>query len=134
MPDAGMTIGRLAKAAGVNVETVRYYQRRGLIDEPQKPIGGQRRYPQTAVARIAFVRRAQRLGFSLAEVGSLLEHLDGRSWTETRTIAEKKLASLDLHVAELNRMRTALKTLIGKSRKGKGRGRCPIISALDGAK
>ena len=133
MPEAGMTIGRLAKAAGVNVETVRYYQRRGLIAEPEKPVGGQRRYPQAAVNRIAFIRRAQRLGFSLAEVESLLKHLEGRSWPETRSIAEKKLASLDLHVAELNRMRASLKALIEKSRKGKGRGRCPIISTLDGA-
>ena len=73
MPPAGMTIGRLAKEAGVNVETVRYYQRRGLLEEPQKPAGGHRRYQQSTLDRIAFIRRAQALGFSLAEIESLLE-------------------------------------------------------------
>ena len=63
-----MTIGHLAKEAGVNVETIRYYQRRGLLEEPEKPIGGHRRYPRVALDRIAFIRRAQKLGFSLAEV------------------------------------------------------------------
>ncbi|SRR5258707_523849 len=126
----GMTIGRLAKDAGVNVETIRYYQRRGLLDEPHKPAGGHRRYPSSAMERIGFIRRAQRLGFSLAEVDSLLRYLDGRSWRETRQIAEKKYAGLSLYVNQLNKMRRGLKKLIEKSRKGKGRGRCPIIAAL----
>ena len=126
----GMTIGRLAKEAGVNVETIRYYQRRGLLAEPHKPAGGHRRYPSSAMERIAFIRRAQRLGFSLAEVESLLGYLDGRSWRETRQIAEKKYAGLSLYVNQLNKMRRGLRKLIEKSRKGKGRGLCPIITAL----
>ena len=126
----GMTIGRLAKDAGVNIETIRYYQRRGLLDEPHKPAGGHRRYPSSAMERIAFIRRAQRLGFSLAEVESLLRYVDGANWRETRQIAEKKYAGLSLYVAQLNKMRRGLKKLIDKSRKGKGRGRCPIIEAL----
>ncbi len=125
----GMTIGRLAKEAGVNVETVRYYQRRGLIDEPPRPLSGHRRYPSAAMARIAFIRSAQQLGFSLAEVQSLLRYADGKSWRETRTIAEKKYAALSLHVAQLNRMRRSLKGLIAKSLKG-GKGMCPIITSL----
>ena len=132
MSQAGMTIGRLAKDAGVNVETIRYYQRRGLIEEPLKPSGGHRRYQPSALKRVAFIRRAQALGFSLAEVQSLLRYLDGRSWKETRQIAERKLAGLDLHIAQLRRMHGSLKRLILKSRKGKGRGPCPIIAALDG--
>lgn len=132
MPHVGMTIGRLAKAAGVNVETIRYYQRRGLINEPTKPSGGHRRYPPDVLRRIAFVRRAQGLGFSLAEVESLLVYADGRSWKETRQIAEKKLGSLDLHIKQLRKMRDGLKVLVEKSREAKGRGPCPIISALDG--
>ena len=126
----GMTIGRLAKEAGVNVETIRYYQRRGLLAEPHKPVGGHRRYPTAALERIGFIRRAQRLGFSLAEVQSLILYSDGRSWRETRTIAEKKYATLTTHVEQLNVMRRGLKGLIAKSIAGRGRGRCPIISAL----
>ena len=129
-----MTIGRLAKEAGVNVETIRYYQRRGLIEEPQKPAGGHRRYLPSALRRIAFIRRAQTLGFSLAEVESLLKYSDGRSWKETRQIAERKFANLNLHINQLRKMRDELKSLIDKSRDGKGRGSCPIISALDGEK
>jgi len=132
MPPAGMTIGRLAKEAGVNVETVRYYQRRGLLEEPQKPAGGHRRYHQTTLNRIAFIRRAQALGFSLAEVESLLKYVDGKSWKETRQIAERKLESLTLHIAQLRRMRDALKVLVDKSIDGKGKGVCPIIKSLDG--
>jgi MerR family mercuric resistance operon transcriptional regulator len=132
MPHVGMTIGRLAQEAGVNVETIRYYQRRGLIEEPPKPSGGHRRYQPSVVRRIAFIRRAQALGFSLAEVESLLGYSDGRSWKETRHIAEKKLGSLNVHINQLRKMRDELKSLVEKSRDGKGRGTCPIISALDG--
>ena len=128
----GMTIGRLAKAAGVNVETIRYYQRRGLVSEPHKPQGGQRRYPPGAVERIAFIRRAQQLGFSLAEVKDLLQHTDGRNHRETRRIAERKHASLELHIAQLTRMRKSLKTLIQRSIKAGGKGFCPIIAELEG--
>ena len=126
----GMTIGRLAKAAGVNVETIRYYQRRGLITEPHKPQGGHRRYPQGAIERIAFIRRAQQLGFSLAEVKELLQHSEGTNHRETRRIAERKQASLELHIGQLTRMRKRLKSLIDRSVKAAGKGKCPIIEAL----
>ena len=132
MAHGGMTIGRLAKEAGVNVETIRYYQRRGLIVEPVKPIGGHRRYPPGALHCIAFIRRAQALGFSLAEVESLLKYSDGKSWKETRAIAEKKFASLNVHIAQLRKMRDELKTLIDRSKAGKGRGPCPIVTSLNG--
>ena len=128
MPE-GVTIGRLAKAAGVNVETIRYYQRRGLIAEPHKPLGGHRRYPPVVMEQIAFIRRAQQLGFSLAEVKSLMDLSDGRNPKATRLIAEKKHANLELHIAQLSRMRRRLKALIVKSRKA-AKGRCPIIEAL----
>ena len=132
MAQGGMTIGRLAKEAGVNIETIRYYQRRGLIEEPPKPAGGHRRYPRSALRCIAFIRRAQALGFSLAEVETLLKYTDGRSWKETRGIAEKKFESLNVHINQLRKMRDELKSLIEKSRAGKGRGPCPIITALGG--
>ena len=126
----GMTIGRLAKAAGVNVETIRYYQRRGLVSEPHKPQGGHRRYAQAVVARIGFIRHAQQLGFSLAEVKELLAHSDGDNHRETRRIAQRKQDNLDLHIAQLTRMRRRLKALIDRSLKADGKGMCPIIDAL----
>jgi MerR family transcriptional regulator, mercuric resistance operon regulatory protein len=126
----GMTIGGLAKAAGVNVETIRYYQRRGLLDEPVKPPGGHRRYPATMVDRMAFIRRAQQLGFSLEEVKSLLKLAHGRSTRETRAIAERKCAELEGRLDQLDRMRRKLMGLIEKSRKANPRDPCPIITAL----
>jgi MerR family transcriptional regulator, mercuric resistance operon regulatory protein len=126
----GMTIGRLAKAAGVNVETIRYYQRRGLIEEPRKPPSGHRRYPASAVDQINFVKRAQTLGFSLAEVKSLLDLSDGKSPRETRAIAERKLATLEMHIGHLGKTCRRLLQLINKSKRAKGRGLCPIIAAL----
>ena len=128
----GMTIGRLAQEAGVNVETVRYYQRRGLIDEPAKPSGGHRRYQAGALRRIAFIRRAQGLGFSLAEIEVLLKYSDGTNWKDTRSMAEKKVASLNLHISQLKKMCSELNALIEESRRGRGKGTCPIIKSLDG--
>ncbi len=127
----GMTIGKLAKAARVNVETIRYYQRRGLVGEPRKPPGGQRRYSPEAVERIGFIRRAQQLGFSLAEVKDLLQYSDGRSPRETRVIAERKHDTLVTHIEHLQRMRDRLRALIQASKKAGSRGACPIISALN---
>jgi MerR family mercuric resistance operon transcriptional regulator len=127
-----MTIGQLAQQAGVNVETIRYYQRRGLLHEPQKPAGGHRRYLPSVLKRIAFIRRAQALGFSLAEIEGLLKHSDGTNWKETRQIAQKKLENLNLHIAQLRKMVDSLKALIDKSVAGKGKGTCPIIKLLDG--
>jgi MerR family mercuric resistance operon transcriptional regulator len=126
---AGMTIGRLAKAAGLNVETIRYYQRRGLIDEPRKPFGGHRRYPADAVRRLAFIRHAQQLGFSLEEVKVLLKLADGHHARETRELAEKKRELLDARVEQLDRMRKELARLIAASRKARP-GKDPLVEAL----
>src|SRR5260221_11694645 len=82
----GVTIGRLAKAAAVNVETIRYYQRRGLIAEPNKPIGGHPGYAPGGMEPIAFIPRAQQLGFSLAEVERLMELAHGRNPKAKRPI------------------------------------------------
>lgn len=125
-----LTIGRLADAAGVNVETIRYYQRRGLLEEPSRPPGGQRRYAAAAAKRVHFIRRAQLLGFTLAEVEELLRLDDGQSCRETRLLAEQKLAGIEQRIADLARMRRLLKRLIAKCRSG-GRPRsCPIIATL----
>src|SRR5438552_468575 len=133
MHGGGMTIGRLANAAGVNVETIRYYQRRGLIDEPVKPPGGQRRYADAIVGRLGFIRRAQQLGFSLEEVKSLLVLAHGTRPADTRQIAERKYAELGRRTQQLNGMRRKLKQLIAKSLKAKPTGPCPIILALSAA-
>lgn len=130
MPDP--TIGRVAKAAGVNVETIRFYQRRKLLAEPTKPLGGVRRYSGEIVSRVRFIKRAQQLGFTLDEVKNLLALEDGQSCKKTHDLAVTKLAVVEARVADLNRMRRMLKTLIAECETGSGRIACPIISTLAG--
>lgn len=125
-----LTIGRFAQTAGVNVETIRYYQRRGLLEKPEKPLGGHRRYATSAVRRVAFIKRAQQLGFTLEEVKGLLLLEDGQSCRETRFLAEHKLAFIEARMADLNRMHCLLKGLIAECEDGKGPRSCPIITTL----
>ena len=125
-----LTIGAVARAAGVNVETIRYYQRRSLLDEPQKPLGGQRNYATDAVQRVRFIRRAQQLGFTLEEVTGLLRLEDGQSCRETRELAEHKLTLIEGRIADLNRMRRTLKGLIAECELGQRPRSCPIIASL----
>ena len=127
-----MTIGRLAKAAGVNVETIRYYQRRGLLVEPRKPPGGHRRYTSTVLRQVAFIRRAQQLGFTLEEIGKLLEICSADDQGEALALAEQRRAVLNAREVEIIRMREELDRLIVECRKMKGRGRSPLIRALFG--
>ena len=125
-----LTIGGLARMAGVNVETIRYYQRRRLLDEPVKPLGGQRRYDLAAAIRVGFIKRAQQLGFTLEEVGELLLLEDGQSCRETRQLAERKLALIEVRIADLSRMRRLLKGLIAECAEGRRPRSCPIIATL----
>ena len=125
-----LAIGAVAKAAGVNVERIRYYQRRGLVDEPSKPLGGHRRYAPSAATRVRFIKRAQQLGFTLEEVTGLLRLEDGQSCRETRMLAERKLAGIEERIADLNRMRRLLKRLIAECVAGQRPRSCPIISTL----
>ena len=125
-----LAIGAVAKAAGVNVETIRYYQRRGLVDEPSKPLGGHRRYAPSAASRVRFIKRAQHLGFTLEEVTGLLRLEDGQSCRETRMLAERKLAVIEERIADLNRMRRLLKGLIIECAAGQRPRSCPIIATL----
>ena len=125
-----MTIGDLARAAGVNVETVRYYQRLRILPEPPRARGSIRRYPGDALRRLHFIKRAQRLGFSLDEVKILLGLSDGRHCAETRELAERKLALVKEKLVDLSAMRDALTGLVSACRRG-GRGcGCPLIDAL----
>jgi MerR family mercuric resistance operon transcriptional regulator len=125
-----MTIGRVAAAAGVNVETIRYYQRLKLLEEPAKPLGGVRRYGDTAVARLRFIKRAQQLGFSLTEVQRLLVLEDPQSCGKARSLAAEKLALVEARIDDLERMRAVLKELVARCDVRRGKVACPIIETL----
>lgn len=127
---AELTIGRLAAEAGVNVETIRYYQRRGLVPEPDRPINGQRRYAGDAVSRVRFIKRAQLLGFTLEEVGSLLELDAAHACAETRELAERKIEVIERKLGDLRAMRKALTSLVRECGTGTSKRACPIIRAL----
>lgn len=124
-----LTIGRLARAAGVHVETIRYYQRRGLIAEPRRPSGGVRRYGPGAQARLRFVKRAQNLGFTLEEIKALLKLGETPSCRGARTLAAAKLQLVEARIDSLARMRQALRSLIRQCDSG-GKRSCPIIENL----
>ena len=102
------TIGTLAKHAGVNVETIRYYQRRGLVGEPVRPLRGIRRYTQAHARRLRFVREAQTLGFSLEEVADLLALEDGRHCREAERLGARKLAMVRERLTQLRRVETGV--------------------------
>lgn len=125
------TIGQLARAADSDVETIRYYERRGLMPAPPRGANGYRRYPPTAADRLRFIRRAKRLGFTLAETRDLLALHDGAgARAEVKALARSKLADLDERLADLARMRAALADLEARcSGRGPVHG-CPIIQAL----
>ncbi len=128
--DPGLTIGQLARAADVNVETIRYYQRIGLIDEPVKPAQGYRRYPSATVERIRFIRRAQELGFTLNEITDLLS-LNDRDCDYARMIAEHKQKIIRQRIDNLSAMQRELTKLIKACRKSvSGQDRCAIIATL----
>lgn len=124
------TIGGLAQRAGVNVETVRYYQRIGLLERPARKNGAVRRYGVEDVRRLLFIRRAQALGFSLDEVRLLLTLSDGRHCAETKRIAVSKLEAVDEKLAALAAMQEALRQLVRACSGGSRARGCPIIDAL----
>ncbi len=126
------TIGGLAKAAGVGVETVRYYQRRGLLPEPVRPRGEVRRYGEDELRRLRFIRSAQAAGFTLAEIAELLELSASDDRARARELAGARVAALDDKIAELRRAREALAALAADCA-GNRRGPCPILAAFDTA-
>ncbi len=129
-PAPGLTIGALAAQAGVNVETIRFYQRQGLMHLPKRPYGTIRRYGTQDLARLRFIRSAQRLGFSLGEIAELLRLEDGTQCGEARTLAARKLEDVRERLADLRRMEAALSGLVSRCATGEGRVRCPLIEAL----
>ncbi|HJO34951.1 MAG TPA: Hg(II)-responsive transcriptional regulator [Gammaproteobacteria bacterium] len=127
------TIGVLAQRSGVHVETIRYYQRRGLVGEPARPLGGIRRYDDAHVGRLRFIRQAQGLGFSLDEIGELLKLEDGTYCRDARRLGERRLADVRSRLAELRRMEAALAGLVDRCASASGRLRCPLIEELAGS-
>ncbi len=125
-----LTIGRVAKLAGVNVETIRYYQRRGLLGEPEKPFRGYRRYPAETVSQLRFIKRAQALGFTLEEISGLMGLNDACACEEVRAQAAHKVELIDQKLRDLSAMRETLDLLIRQCDAGEPTTGCPIIQAL----
>ena len=124
-----MTIGRLAKAAGVGVETIRYYQQRGLLPLPPA-VGAYRQYPVTLNARIRFIKRAQELGFSLDEIIELLRLEDGADRGSIRRVAADRLGQIEAKISDLRRMQQALQQLLRSCEHAGAGAPCPIIASL----
>lgn len=125
-----MTIGQLAAAADVNVETVRYYQRRGLLASPERPSGSIGRYSPAALTRLRFIKRSQSLGFSLDDVQALLSLDDGQACSAARSIGERKLADVRQRLQTLQVLESALEELVGRCSTSKRKVSCPLIQAL----
>ena len=123
------TIAGLAREANVGVETVRFYERRGLIAQPKRTDGAYRRYGSDHVRRIRFVKRAQELGFTLDEIESLLKLEDGADRRSIQKIAGERLDQVRTRIADLRRIESTLKHLLDDCKKG-GAPYCPIIGAI----
>ncbi len=124
-----LTIGRLAKAAEVGIETVRYYQRRGLLPVPRAS-GAVRYYPPGLVRRIGFIKKAQALGFSLKEIATLLDLADGRNRRAVQTVTAARLSEIESKLSDLTRMQGALAELLHQCRTTGQSHPCPIIDVL----
>lgn len=127
---AGITIGTLAAQAGVNVETIRFYQRRGLLAVPARPLGGTRRYGEQDVERVRFIKAAQRLGFTLDEVAQLLLLDDGTHCREAAALAAGHLAEVRARIDDLQRLEATLSRLLHKCDSARGAVACPLIVSL----
>lgn len=129
-----LTIGQLAKNAGVNVETIRYYERRGLIPEPPRRESGYRHYGPDFVVRIQFIKRAQELGFSLNEIAELLAlRVDSNTvCSDVKQRAEVKIADIEAKIQTLQQMKQALVTLVAVCNENGTTGECPILETLEG--
>lgn len=127
-----MRTSQVADRAGVNTQTLRYYERRGLLPEPPRSPAGYRDYPVSAVDQLRFVKRAQQLGFTLAEVAGLLELADGGpdSCRRARALAEAQAAALDAKIAGLQRMRASLGELLATCQRPRSGRSCPLTQAI----
>ena len=129
------TIGQLAARTDVSVETIRYYERKGILDQPRRPEVGYRRYPEDARRRLAFIRKAKALGFTLGEIHELLQLSTGSEAAcgcveETAT---RSIRRIEEQIRSLGQMKRALGKLVAECRTGESNGDCPIIHALEEA-
>jgi MerR family mercuric resistance operon transcriptional regulator len=124
-----MTIGKLAKQAEVTIETIRYYQRIGMLNEPAKAQGSYRLYPPDAIGRIRFVKRAQQAGFTLKEIAELLS-FDSTHCSDVQKIAEQKCQEIEARIKDLTALRTVLVSLVNRCQTDAYTGRCSLIDAL----
>ncbi|WP_235216041.1 MerR family transcriptional regulator [Mycobacterium kyorinense] len=124
---------QVAQQAGVNAQTLRYYERRGLLPDPPRTVSGYRRYGPEAVRRVRFVKRAQELGFSLAEVDVLLQLADGgpESCDAARQLAEQKVAELDAKIVSLQAMQRSLRRLIATCAGPPAERVCPLLDSME---
>lgn len=129
---SGRTIGQLASDADVGVETVRFYERRGLIPEPPRTDAGYRQYDQEAVDRVRFIRRAKELGFTLREIRSLLDLRTGTAaeCAEVREQIDGKLADVAERIRDLKRVERGLETLRRRCEAADPKGDCPTLERL----
>lgn len=128
----GLRTGELATRAGVNIQTLRFYERRGLLEEPPRQESGYREYPASSVKLVRFIKRAQGLGFSLQEIKDLLalRNNGGARCSDVRVTAEDKIADIDSKLKQLDAMRRALALLVDSCRRGQS-GHCPLLESLD---
>lgn len=132
----GLTIGQVAKRGEVNIETIRYYERQGLIQPPPRRESGYRQYPEDTINRVRFIKRAQELGFSLKEVAELLSLRVGPNSTcgDVKKIADGKIAEIEGKIRTLKRMRDALTLLVETCEESRQAEECPILWAFDSGK
>ena len=123
-----LTIGKLAASGGVGVETIRFYQRKGLLDQPTRE-SGIRRYGSEDVRRLRFIRQAQTAGFTLEEIRELLELDAGEDHSRARELAQARVKALDIRIAELRRARDGLQRLARECSHGSS-GPCPILTSF----
>ena len=126
IPERSFTIGKLAKEAGVGVETVRYYQRRGLLAEPPAT-SGYRRYDAQHLERLNFIKRAQGVGFTLEEIAELMTLNDTRDHRLARSLASEKLHNIETRIEQMNKVADALRQLVHRCECGGQDMPCPII-------
>lgn len=133
--DSRLRIGDVATRAGVNVETLRYYERRGILRSPKRSAAGYREYPPDTVRLIRFIKRAQELGFTLDEIEDLiaLRQTPGTRRNKVRELAASKLQAIDEKIARLSAMRDALSPMVEECSCSAETVTCPILEALDDA-
>src|SRR5260370_3287037 len=128
-----LRIGEVAERGGVNLQTIRYYEREGLLPEPPRLESGYRMFPESTVRRVRFIKRAQELGFTLAEIRELLAlRLDRhRSSSEVRTLAESKISGIEAKIRTLKAMKKALSGLTSQCSGCGPASDCPILESIE---